>query len=163
MQTTECKERAKSVFIYSLIFLSCFILFGSSLVILRAQNKVSLLKHYTIRINGTDIDAEVAKTSEDRVLGLSGRLSLDENQGMFFVFDDTGNHGIWMKDMNYPLDIAWITKEFKIVSIERNVSPQTWPKILKPKVSAMYVLEVNANWFDRHNVKVGEYISFVDK
>ena len=163
MQTIGCKKRAKSILIYSSIIPLGIFLFGISATLVKMQNKDASFYFYPLRINGTDIEVEVVKTAKERVLGLSGRSTLKENQGMLFVFDETSQHGMWMKDMNFPIDIVWLASDFKIVSLEKNVLPQTWPKIYKSNTPSLYVLELNAGWLKKHNVKVGEYASFVIK
>lgn len=70
-----------------------------------------------VKIGGTTIQAELADTLEKKAQGLSGRKELGENEGMLFVFDSSsttevvldkpGHHGIWMKDMKFPIDILW--------------------------------------------------------
>jgi hypothetical protein len=53
----------------------------------------------SLKINNIGIEAELADTVEKRTAGLSGRLKLGENQGMFFIFDAPDYHSFWMKDM----------------------------------------------------------------
>jgi uncharacterized protein len=70
------------------------------------------------------------------------------------VFDREGYQGFWMKEMNFPIDIVWLNKDKKIVHIEHNVSPDTYPKIFNPNnefnnEKSLYVLETNANFFQR--------------
>ena len=50
----------------------------------------------------------VADTEASRIQGLSGTPSLSPNGGMLFDFEADGAHGIWMKDMKYPIDIVWL-------------------------------------------------------
>ena len=40
--------------------------------------------------------------------GLSGRV--ETNDEMLFVFEREDYYGFWMKDMNFPIDIAWLDK-----------------------------------------------------
>lgn len=109
----------------------------------------------TLTIGPTTVQVEVADTDEERTLGLSGRESLVENSGLLFVFETEGYHGIWMKDMNFPIDIAWLDKNKKIIHIEHNVSPETYPKVFNPPTPSLYVLETNAGFFQKFNIGVG--------
>src|SRR5690554_3291083 len=52
--------------------------------------------------------AEVARTAEERRVGLSFRQSLPKNQGMLFVFDGEVVPSFWMKDTLIPLDLIFI-------------------------------------------------------
>lgn len=54
---------------------------------------------------------EVADTPETRAVGLSKRASLSDGHGMFF--DKAGIY--WMKDVNFPLDLTFVTKEGEVL------------------------------------------------
>lgn len=85
---------------------------------------------------------KVAKTEQERQKGLSGTDMLPVGEGMLFVFDTPGKHGIWMKDMKYPIDIIWFDADFKLVDQRYSVGPDTYPNVFYPTESAVYVLEV---------------------
>jgi len=112
-----------------------------------------------VKVNDTVFNVEIADSLEERVKGLSGRENLSENEGLFFIFDIEDEHGIWMPDMNFSIDIVWINSEFKIVSIERNVSPETFPTVFYPQKKAKYVLETPSGTIG-DNVKIGDKIIF---
>ena len=57
-----------------------------------------------VRIGDLVIDAEVARTPEERGQGLSSRSSLPDEGGMLFVFQQEGQPGFWMQEMRFPLD-----------------------------------------------------------
>ena len=95
-------------------------------------------------IAGTTINVEIAQTEAEREQGLSGNKPLADDEGMLFIFDKPGYHGFWMKDMLFSIDIIWISADKKIVHIETNLSPDTYPKSFSPFEPAQYVLEVNA-------------------
>lgn len=109
----------------------------------------------TIKIGGTIFEAEILDTDEKRVRGLSGRESLEQEKVMLFVFKEESYPGIWMKEMAFPIDIAWADKNGAIVHIERNVSPKTFPKVFFPSAKSLYVLEANAGFFESHGLSVG--------
>jgi hypothetical protein len=77
---------------------------------------------------------------------------------MLFVFAKPALLGFWMPDMNFSIDIMWIDKDFKIVGIEDNIAPETYPEIFRPPSPVMYVLEVNATWAKDHGVTVGDEV-----
>ena len=79
----------------------------------------------TIYIADIPLWVEVANSLEKRRLGLSGRKILKEDRGILFVFDKPSNHGIWMKDMNFPIDIFWIDSENRIVDIQMRATPES--------------------------------------
>ena len=113
----------------------------------------------TIYIENLAIKVMVADEPDERKQGLSGVESLRELQGMLFVFDDSDTHGIWMKDMLIPLDIIWINDQFEIVYIERNATPESYPKVFSPREPARFVLEVNAFFSESFGVAVGDKVT----
>lgn len=104
----------------------------------------------------TSITLDIVETEEKLKLGLSGRMSLPKNHAMLFVFDKSGEHGIWMKDMNFALDIVWLNEFSEVIYIERNISPDTFPKVFSPQKSSKYVLELNAGFVSQNSIKVGD-------
>ncbi|MES2088068.1 MAG: DUF192 domain-containing protein [Patescibacteria group bacterium] len=95
-----------------------------------------------------------------QIKGLGGRDFLADDQGMLFIFKDLAYPSIWMKDMHFPIDILWFNDEKKVVSVEKNVATSTYPKIYTPKLPARYVLETNAGFFEKNNLKIGSEIYF---
>ncbi len=114
----------------------------------------------TLSFGSTAITVDVADTPKKQTQGLSGRSSLAENSGMLFVFDRAGLWGIWMKDMNFPIDILWFDETFSVITIKENATPESYPNVFKPIASAKYVLEVPAGFVSSHNVTVGERATF---
>ncbi|MEN9551996.1 MAG: hypothetical protein RI935_373 [Candidatus Parcubacteria bacterium] len=104
--------------------------------------------------------AEVVSTDKSRSLGLSGREKMKDNEGMLFVFDHPGKYGFWMKAMNFPLDIIWIDYTGTVVWIERNVTPDTYPKHFINGIDASFVLEINAGLSDDYGIYLGSKIKF---
>lgn len=94
------------------------------------------------------IKVEVARNIFDLQRGLSGRTSLSPNTGMLFVFSSISNPEIWMKDMNFSIDIIFIDEAGKIVEIFQNATPASYlenpPKVFRTLEDARYVLEVPA-------------------
>ena len=115
-----------------------------------------------LTINGIHLTALLADTEEKRETGLGGRGALTEADAMLFVFDTPDKYGFWMKDMSFPIDIAWLSPDFSINHIEANVSPSTYPNSFYPDEKSLYVIETNANYFADHNIKVGDLVS-IDK
>jgi uncharacterized membrane protein (UPF0127 family) len=110
------------------------------------------------------LQVEVANTKASRELGLSGRPSMGNDEGMLFVFPTPGRYGFWMKDMVFPLDIIWINQEGIVVWIERNVTPESFleEKIFINTSDASYVLEVNAGQANRFGLFMGSKIKIAD-
>jgi len=87
----------------------------------------------------------IADSSDERILGLSNRDSLPDGvDGMLFIFDEPNLHSIWMKDMNFSIDILWLDADFNIIDQALNTSPDTYPESFTPSIPALYVLELPA-------------------
>jgi uncharacterized protein len=111
-----------------------------------------------IYINDREIFVEVAKTGEERAIGLMGRTSLGKEEGMFFIFEDEGIHGFWMKNTLLPLSIAFIDREGKIIWIT-DMEPLTLSSHTPPR-PVLYALEMNKGWFSRKGIKAGDIVRF---
>ncbi len=109
-----------------------------------------------VTLAGVDMQASVADTMSSRITGLSNTPYLPDNVMKLFVFGVPGAHSIWMKDMNYALDIIWVAEEGEIVHIEENVSPDTFPTSFSSPTPAWFVVEVNAGFAAENNVQVGD-------
>ncbi len=107
------------------------------------------------------IKIHIADTNEERIQGLSGKNSLEKNRGLFFVFEKEDYHGIWMKNMNFPIDIIWFNQQYQVVHIEKNIKPETYPNVFKPKHESLYVLEMPAGFADENAIKKGDEINIL--
>lgn len=100
---------------------------------------------------------ELALTKEERDLGLMFRESLVSDRGMLFIFPEEGEYPFWMKDTLIPLDIIWLDKDGKVVSIAKNVEPCQTDLCLPidPNKKAKYVLEINGGMADKIGLDIG--------
>lgn len=114
----------------------------------------------TIQINGVSIQVEIADTQEEQIKGLSLKESLGNREGMLFVFDKPNKYGIWMKDMNFSIDILWIDDDFNIVNIKQNAKPESYPEIFRPETLITYVIEVSADFVKNNNISIGDKVIF---
>lgn len=110
----------------------------------------------TLNIKDIVIFVDVAEDNVARAQGLSGRKSLKDDQGMLFIFETLGIYKFWMKDMNFPIDIIWFDGNQKIVHIEKNVLPESYPKLFGPDEETKYVLEVVSGFSVKNDLKVGD-------
>jgi hypothetical protein len=106
------------------------------------------------------IDIEIADNDYERQLGLMNRESMEEMQGMLFLFPQEEIQSFWMRNTLFSLDILFINNKKEIVTIHKNTKPlseQSYPS----SEPAIYVLEVNAGFCERHNVKLGDKIYWI--
>ena len=115
----------------------------------------------TAEINKQVYTLTLAKDEKSRKIGLSNRKSLDQKQGMLFIFPQKGIYSFWMKETEIPLDIIFIDED-KIVYIVKNAKPQednhgTLP-IYTPPTAGKYVLEINGGLSDKYSFKNGDAV-----
>ena len=116
----------------------------------------------SLKINKTKINLiGIADTQEKSYLGLSFRESICSNCGMLFPFNGKNEHTFVMRDMMFPLDIIWIDDD-EIIKIDKNLPPEghDFEKFYKSESPVNYVLEVNANFCDKNNIKVGDKLVY---
>ena len=107
-------------------------------------------------IENLAVTVTVANDTEERAQGLSGVPALDELEGKLFVFDESGYHRFWMKDMQFPIDIIFIDESFTVVDIVENVLPESYPTTYTSRVPARFVLETNAFFARSFSVETGD-------
>jgi len=106
------------------------------------------------------IDIEIADNEYERQLGLMNRESMEEMQGMLFIFPDERYQSFWMMNTLFSLDIIFINSKNEIVTIHKNTTPlseQSYPS----SEPAVYVLEVNAGFCERHNVTLNDKVFWI--
>jgi uncharacterized membrane protein (UPF0127 family) len=107
------------------------------------------------------IHAEVARSTEQRTMGLMERRSLPDSAGMLFVYqgDQPANAGFWMFRTRIPLDIAFADSTGRIVAIRTMVPCEArlaagCPSY-EPGQPYRAALEVNAGLLARRGVAAG--------
>ncbi|WP_445738604.1 DUF192 domain-containing protein [Mariniflexile sp.] len=105
------------------------------------------------------LDIEIADTDFDIQTGLMYRESLQNNQGMLFVFDDVTERYFYMKNTKIPLDIIYLDANRTMVSFQKNAKPMDETS-LPSNVPAKYVLEVNAGLVDAWSLAVGDMVEY---
>ncbi|MFC2167849.1 DUF192 domain-containing protein [Acidobacteriota bacterium] len=113
--------------------------------------------------DGKTIFADLVKSEEDRARGLMFRKTINEDQGMLFVFEAEGRYSFWMKNMNFSIDILWLDNQKRIVHLERDVPPckkEPCPSYA-PALPAKYVLELKAGSIEKRKLKLYDRIDFI--
>ncbi len=105
------------------------------------------------------VAVEIARTDAQREQGLMFRRELGAEAGMLFLFDETSEHGFWMKNTLIPLDMIFIAEDGRIVGIVEGAEPldETLRTVGAP---SRYVLEVRGGWSKAHGVRKGDRVRF---
>lgn len=129
--------------------------FMAGVVTKHREAKIYIESQTGVRI----FNAKIAETDEERAQGLSGTKFLAPDSALLMIFPYDSSWGIWMKDMNYPIDIVWLDASFEVVHIERSLQPSSYPdNTYKPKKAARYVIELPASTVSRTYLKVGDRV-----
>lgn len=103
------------------------------------------------------IDARVARTREQRALGLMHRVELEENEGMLFVCDEPAVQKFWMKDTPVALSAAFLDDDGTILHIA-DMDPHSLDSHSCER-PVRYVLEVAQGWFAERGIAVGDRVT----
>ncbi len=109
-----------------------------------------------VAVGDLRLTADVADSDPLRIQGLSGRQNLPDDKGMLFVFPRDDFYGFWMKDMFFPIDIIGFDSQKRVVWLERNMLPESFPTVFTPPRSVRYVLEAKAGVIDGFKIKIGD-------
>jgi uncharacterized protein len=110
--------------------------------------------------NGTSIDLEVAKTTQQQQMGLMYRPPLPDNRGMLFEFPSPQPVAFWMKNVPVPLDMVFTYKGVvqyiadKAPPCAKEPCPTYGPNKLVDRV-----IELRAGRAAELKLKVGDRIS----
>ena len=121
-----------------------------------------------VQIDDLEFLVELAVEPDERIRGLSGRASLEAGTGMLFVFENAERLRFWMREMEFSLDIVWISEGCKVVDISVNVpAPEPGTPLndlprYSPESPAKYVLEINGGEAEALGLGVGDPVEFLD-
>jgi hypothetical protein len=116
-----------------------------------------------ILINNNTWNVKIARDQKDQVSGLSNRKTLRMGDGLLFAFEKMSPQSFWMKDMLIPIDMVFFDNNWRVVLIESNIQPGSFPKTFGGGVKSQYVLEINANEAISYDLKVGDRAIFINK
>lgn len=103
------------------------------------------------------IDIEIADDDQQRELGLMMRRSMNEDNGMLFIFPFETLQAFWMKNTILPLDIMYVNAQNEIVKIYKNTVPYSETSLPSGKPS-LYVVEVNGGYTEKYGINEGDKI-----
>ena len=124
----------------------------------------------TVQLDDKILQVHIADTDPRRMRGLMFETEsfLADDKGMLFVFDEPGNRSMWMKNMQFHLDIIWFNENGNVVSIKKNVPPCITPvEVMSCKsvgVSAdntKYVLELISGYVDQHSITEDSHLKII--
>jgi hypothetical protein len=118
-----------------------------------AQNAPQQLPVTTLHAGMYNIAAQLARSSQEREIGLMFRKTMAAHEGMLFEFEIPGTQCFWMRNTLLPLSAAFVDDDGSIVNIE-DMAPQTDTSHCSKK-PVRFVLEMNQGWFAKRGIKPG--------
>jgi uncharacterized protein len=118
-----------------------------------AQEPQTNLPRVKLSAGMHQIDAQVAQTIEQRMIGLMFRKEMPQHEGMLFVFEQPSQQCFWMKNTLLPLSVAFIADDGTVVNTDE-MKPQTLESHCSDQ-PVRYVLEMNQGWFAKKGIKPG--------
>ena len=100
---------------------------------------------------------EVARTEEEKKIGLMFRKTLAKNAGMLFLYKREALRLMWMKNTFIPLDILFIDKEGVIKRVVKRTVPHSLATI-SSRQSVLAVLELRGGITSSLDIKKGDRI-----
>ncbi|MCB0324862.1 MAG: DUF192 domain-containing protein [Bdellovibrionales bacterium] len=141
-------------------FLTCALLFLSLQLVACRDSGASVVVQFR-NADGSQspaIQAELAVTPSQRARGLMYRKTMADSEGMLFLFPDEEERSFWMKNTYLELDIIFLDRDFRVVSIAKRAVPLS--ESARPsRKAAKYVVEVNGGLSDRWGVGEGSHLT----
>jgi uncharacterized membrane protein (UPF0127 family) len=127
----------------------------------RAEGKP--MERWTVAVfpSGAQFTLELALTDQERGRGYMDREEVGEHEGMLFVFDRRGRHGMWMRNCRANLDIIWLDDRFRVVDMALDLSPCSEAgkcRTVFPSGKADFVLEVAGGRAEAEGLRLGDTI-----
>lgn len=110
-----------------------------------------------MQIGNQPFTLELAATDKTRQHGLMHRQTLAPDRGMIFVFPDEDYRSFWMRNTLIPLDIVYLDKAGKVVSISQ-MKPLDETGVHSVG-RAKYAIEMNEGAAAKAGVKVGDVLN----
>ena len=114
-----------------------------------------------INVDSIGARVELAYTPEGRRLGLMGRQQLGTNEGMLFVFPQEKVLEMWMLNVQIPLDVGFFDRNGRLLGWH-SMGVDGGTAIYASFAPALYALEMNQGWFERHGVKTDDRVEGIE-
>ena len=137
-----------------LVIVSLFLMYNLGEVSASMKSELSI-----ITSNGSKHNflVEVARTEEEKKIGLMFRRTLAKNAGMLFLYKREALRLMWMKNTFIPLDILFIDKKGVIKRVVKRTTPHSLATISSRK-SVLAVLELRGGITSSLEIKKGDRI-----
>ena len=114
-----------------------------------------------VEVNGKRFQVDIAADDQSRAMGLMFRDEMPDDHGMLFLFRTEAPRAFWMLNTRIPLDIIYLDRDLKVVSIVADARPcRRQPCPSYPSSGpAQFVLELNAGQAAKLGLQPGDTLS----
>ena len=103
----------------------------------------------------------VVHSAKEKARGLMYVRNMPEQSGMLFVYTESDQRSMWMKNTYIPLDIIFIKNSETISSIARDTEPLSL-KNIRSIEPVNYVLEINAGMTKKMGIVPNDNVFWFD-
>ncbi|MCC5839853.1 MAG: DUF192 domain-containing protein [Opitutales bacterium] len=114
----------------------------------------SIEHRFTLQIGEQPIQVQVAVTAGEQRRGLMFRESLNEHEGMIFIYPTPQPLRFWMLNVPIHLDIGFFDSEGVLLEVHRMVAHDT-TGVASQSREVRYALEMKAGWFAANGIRPG--------
>ena len=140
-----------------------------------AKHPISGLERIRLPIAGESFLMELADDPPSRARGLGGRKTIPRNEGMLFAYPRENTLGFWMKGCLTDIEIAYVSKDGRILSMHRMKTPP--PRLPDERIATyearltrypsrhlvQFALEFAPGTIERLDLKVGTRLELPTK
>ena len=148
----------KKGLLFSLAIVSIALIISSVVFVVQQGSSLSLQIARVTFEQGETLFMETANTLAQKTKGLSGSREVPRD-GLLFIYKTPEDVGIWMKEMNYPIDIVWVA-DGKVVHIVENAQPDDSSnrEVYRAGQEVSYVLEMKAETIQELGISLGDQV-----
>ena len=84
-------------------------------------------------------------------------MPLFENTVALFIFPESGPQSMWMHNTYASLDMIFLNEEKKVLCLKKKAKPLS-DEMISCNERVKYVLEGQAGYIERNNIKIGNII-----
>ena len=141
-----------------LLFFVAFIVVG-----LFANENTKSVKFYTFNNDELILEFLHLKQKNEKLKGLMYKDKVEPFDGLIFEFNENEIASIWMKNMKISIDIIFVSKEGKILSIIEHAKPCIQKDCtVYTTLNAKYVIETSSGFISSSGIDFYKNISIED-
>ena len=108
---------------------------------------------------GHTFDIQIAKTDQEKALGLMFRTKLGDAEGMLFSYPAPRTLSMWMRNTYISLDMLFIRPDGTIARIEERAEPLS-DRVIESGSAVSAVLEIAGGGASRLGIKPGDKVRY---